>query len=74
MLGALLLQYPIGKLSDVFDRRSVIVIVQTLAIVVSALAYFTESMHFYVLLVTAAIYGGIHTPLYSLYIAMPMTF
>ena len=69
MLGALLLQYPIGKLSDVFDRRSVIVIVQTLAIVVSALAYFTESMHFYVLLVTAAIYGGIHTPLYSLYIA-----
>ncbi len=69
MLGALLLQYPIGKLSDVFDRRSVIVIVQSLAIVVSALAYFTESMNFYVLLITAAIYGGIHTPLYSLYIA-----
>ena len=69
MLGALLLQYPFGKLSDVMDRRTVIVIVQTLATLVAVIAYYTEDLPFYMLLVVAALYGGVHTPLYSLFIA-----
>ena len=69
MLGALLLQYPIGKLSDNFDRRSVILVVQIMTIGATAIAYFTEDMGRWIFIAAAALYGGIHTPLYSLYIA-----
>lgn len=69
MLGAMLLQYPIGKLSDIFDRRTVILIVQIMTIGASVIAYFAESMDVWIFIAAGAIYGGIHTPLYSLYIA-----
>jgi len=69
MLGALLLQYPIGKFSDIIDRRTVILITQILSIITAILAYFAESLSFYAVLAAAMLYGGVHTPLYSLYIA-----
>lgn len=69
MFGALVLQYPLGKLSDIIDRRTIILIVQFLAVITAMLAFFAESMSFYMILFAAAIYGGTHTPLYSLYIA-----
>ena len=69
MLGALLLQYPIGKLSDIFDRRTVILVVQIMTIGASAIAYLAEDMGFWIFVASAALYGGIQTPLYSLYIA-----
>ena len=69
MLGAMLLQYPIGKLSDIFDRRTVILIVQIMTIGASVIAYFAESMDVWIFIAAGALYGGIHTPLYSLYIA-----
>jgi MFS family permease len=69
MLGALLLQYPLGKMSDIIDRRTVILVVQILAVLTAGLAYFAENQSFYFLLAAAALYGGSNTPLYSLYIA-----
>ena len=69
LLGAMLLQYPIGKLSDIFDRRTVILIVQIMTIGASVIAYFAESMDVWIFIAAGALYGGIHTPLYSLYIA-----
>ena len=69
MLGAMLLQYPIGMLSDIFDRRTVILIVQIMTIGASFIAYFAESMDLWIFIAAGALYGGIHTPLYSLYIA-----
>ncbi|MGC6484987.1 MAG: MFS transporter [Candidatus Puniceispirillales bacterium] len=69
MAGALILQYPIGRLSDYFDRRTVILIIQILATLAAVAGYFSESMHFYALLAASFIFGGLHTPLYSLFIA-----
>jgi MFS family permease len=69
MLGALLLQYPLGRLSDSIDRRTIILIVQILAVLAAVLAYFAENFSFYFILLGAVLYGGTHTPLYSLYIA-----
>ncbi|XDZ64614.1 MFS transporter [Alphaproteobacteria bacterium LSUCC0684] len=69
MVGALILQYPIGKLSDIFDRRSVILVVQILATATAMLGFVAESLSFPLLLLAGLIYGGVHTPLYSLYIA-----
>ena len=69
MAGALLLQYPIGRFSDYFDRRTVILVIQILATLAAVAGFITETMNFYSLLVTAFIFGGLHTPLYSLFIA-----
>ena len=56
-------------LSDIFDRRTVILIVQIMTIGASFIAYFAESMDLWIFIAAGALYGGIHTPLYSLYIA-----
>jgi len=69
MVGALLLQYPIGKLSDIFDRRTVILVVQILATVTALFGFVSENIDFSMLLLAGLVYGGVHTPLYSLYIA-----
>ena len=69
MLGAAIFQYPIGKTSDFFDRRTVILIVQIMSVVVSVIAFFVEGSALWLLLAAAMLYGGISTPLYSLYIA-----
>ncbi len=69
MVGALILQYPIGKLSDIFDRRTVILVVQILATLTALFGFIAQSISYPMLLVAGVIYGGVHTPLYSLYIA-----
>lgn len=69
MAGTLVLQYPIGRLSDYFDRRTVILVIQILAMLAAVAGFITESMNFYSLLAAAFIFGGVHTPLYSLFIA-----
>jgi MFS family permease len=69
MFGALILQFPIGKLSDIFDRRTIILIVEIMTVVAAVLAFFAEDTGFWLFLGAAVLFGGIHTPLYSLYIA-----
>ena len=67
-LGGLLFQYPIGLLSDRFDRRFLIIAVTGIGAVISLLAL-TIGNSFYTLLLIAALIGGTTNPLYSLLLA-----
>lgn len=67
-VGGLLLQYPVGWLSDRKDRRSIMLWLSVAAALVLALAS-AVALPFWGLLGVAAILGGITYPMYSLLIA-----
>ncbi len=67
-LGGLLMQYPIGWLSDRMDRRVLIMGAATVGAVASALAMVMAS-DFYTLLMAAFVIGGTANPLYALFLA-----
>lgn len=67
-VGALLLQYPIGWMSDRMDRRVLVSFVAAFAAVGSVLAIVFGG-HFWMLLGAAFLVGGLANPLYSLLIA-----
>lgn len=67
-LGAIVLQYPIGWLSDRMDRRVLIVGSAALGGVVG-LAGFAFAEAYWVLLTVSAVVGGLSQPLYALLIA-----
>ena len=67
-LGGLLCQYPIGFLSDRFDRRYLIIGVTAIGALAAVLALFIGSSYI-MLLVLALIIGGTSNPLYSLLLA-----
>ena len=69
MLGALLLQYPVGRLSDRFDRRLVILSVSIMGGVAAGLATLFGQQQFALLILCMLIYGGALFPSYSLCIA-----
>jgi MFS family permease len=66
--GGLVLQYPIGRLSDRMDRRQLILILSVIATVAMVIAAFAP-LPFTALLLVAVLLGGITNPLYSLLIA-----
>ena len=66
--GALVLQYPIGWLSDRVDRRWLIFGAATMGVTSCALGWVAE--HGLWLMMTAAFFaGGVTTPLYALFLA-----
>jgi MFS family permease len=66
ILAAVVTQYPVGRLSDRMDRRTVIAAVCTLATMVSgAIVAFPEMPHA-VFLILAALFSGFALTLYSL--------
>ena len=67
-VGGLVLQYPIGWLSDRMDRRTLIAIVTALG-AAGCLVALVFSGSFIALVVTAFLIGGTSNPLYSLLIA-----
>ena len=67
-IGGLVLQYPVGYLSDRVDRRALILGASVLGAVVMAVATLVE-MPFTLTLVVALLLGGTINPLYSLLIA-----
>jgi MFS family permease len=67
-IGALLIQYPLGWLSDRMDRRLLILIVSSLGAVGGAIGMMLGGQ-FTLLLVSAFLIGGMSNPLYSLLIA-----
>ncbi len=69
LLGNTLLQWPLGKLSDIFDRRMVICSVALVGCLLSLLAYTMEINTFTGLLVVMLV-GGFTLPLYALFIAL----
>ncbi|MDA7826891.1 MFS transporter [Rhodobacteraceae bacterium] len=67
-IGAMLLQIPIGWLSDHMDRRRLIMICAFIGAIGCVLPW-TFAGNFYMLLVAALLIGGMSNPLYSLLIA-----
>ncbi|MFT6605828.1 MAG: MFS family permease [Halocynthiibacter sp.] len=67
-VGAVVLQYPIGWLSDRMDRRLLILIVAAVGAVSAGVGIFYDT-HYAVLLGVAFMTGGAANPLYSLLIA-----
>ncbi len=66
--GAMMLQYPIGWLSDRMDRRRLIALVSLLGVGACAFGWATGGGLTF-LLVAAFFAGGVATPLYSLFLA-----
>ncbi|MBW4708563.1 MFS transporter [Roseobacter sp. YSTF-M11] len=67
-VGAVLLQYPIGWISDRMDRRFLILIVSAVGVAGSMLGLLLGAQ-FTFLLASAFVVGGMSNPLYSLLIA-----
>ena len=67
-IGAMLLQIPIGWLTDHMDRRRLIMICAFIGAIGCVLPW-TFAGNFYMLLVSALLIGGMSNPLYSLLIA-----
>ncbi|MEO1562318.1 MAG: MFS transporter [Pseudomonadota bacterium] len=66
--GALLMQYPVGWLSDRMDRRKLIFASAALGAIASGYGWFAENQ-LIALLGAAFFAGGITTPLYALFLA-----
>jgi MFS family permease len=69
LLGGVVLQWPLGRLSDTFNRRVVIIIVTLCAGAVSFAAIAVAGTSTTVLLSLMCLYGGLALPLYSLCVA-----
>jgi len=67
-LGAMVMQFPIGWLSDKVDRRILIILVTAVGALV-AMASMYVGNNFTLLLVSAVLLGGTANPLYSLLVA-----
>ncbi len=67
-LGGMLMQYPIGWISDRVDRRFLILVLAAICAVAAAAAMFTGE-NFHALLVAAFFIGGTTNPLYALLVA-----
>jgi MFS family permease len=70
-LGGMLLQFPLGKLSDLVDRRLVIVGVPSLTIPICFVLALLENPagNLYLLYVLVAVLGGLTLPIYSICMA-----
>ena len=68
-IGTLIFQYPIGRLSDKFDRRAVILVAAIFAGLISSIAGLFGPTGFSTLLVLMLVLGGLIFSLYSLFIA-----
>ena len=67
-IGAMILQYPIGWLSDRIDRRLLVLTVAVIGLLGALLGMFYGE-DFTMLLVSAFVMGGMSNPLYSLLLA-----
>jgi MFS family permease len=69
LVGGMLLQWPIGRLSDTLDRRRVLTAVTFLAALFALLAGAAAERSLLGLFALSALFGGINLPLYSLCVA-----
>ena len=69
LAGGVVLQWPVGHISDLFDRRIVITVVTLLAAVAALVGGFAGDESRWVLLVAIFFFGGTCFPVYSLCIA-----
>jgi len=69
MVGGVALQWPIGRLSDHFDRRIILTAVTLLAALVALAATTVAGHSVWGLLLLIGLFGGLSFPLYSLSLA-----
>jgi MFS family permease len=69
ILGGMILQWPIGRLSDRFDRRQVLTAATVLAGAVSLAAALLDLSNPALLIAIAGLLGGLSFPIYSLALA-----
>jgi MFS family permease len=67
--GVLVMQYPLGALSDRYDREKIILAVAATAAVAAALIALLGSPDYWLLLVLGFVVGGLASPLYPLSVA-----
>ncbi|MGE0197842.1 MAG: MFS transporter [Simkaniaceae bacterium] len=66
ILGGLALQWPIGHLSDIFDRRKVLIGVCLVLMALTFILFHSHHFPYYVLLGLMVLFGGISFTLYPL--------
>ncbi|MEC8851059.1 MAG: MFS transporter [Pseudomonadota bacterium] len=69
LIGGLLMQWPLGKTSDLFDRRTVFILLTFLLALVALAMVPLVKTGFNALIVGIVIYGGINFALYPLALA-----
>jgi len=69
LLGGMFLQWPLGRLSDAWDRRQVLTAVTFLAALFALLASVAAERSLLALFALTALFGGTTLPMYSLCIA-----
>lgn len=67
--GAVVLQFPIGRASDYFDRRQTIFAVSAAAALLALAAWLTPASSVPAILLLAGLFGGTSLPLYALCVA-----
>ncbi len=66
ILGGLILQWPIGHLSDIFSRRKVLISVFFSLMVLTFMLFYSTYFPYYLLLIFMILFGGISFTLYPL--------
>ncbi len=69
VLGGVALQWPVGRLSDKFDRRRVLTVVTFAAAVIAVAAIVASTVSLTALTIAAFFYAGMSLPMYSLCVA-----
>jgi len=69
ILGGLVMQWPLGRLSDLFDRRSVLTASIFVTAALGAVLAFVPGLAFWPLVILAGAYGGVAVTLYSIAVA-----
>ena len=69
ILGGLIIQYPIGKLSDLLDRRMVLAGLYVALVVTSLLVIGASFLGFWWVMAAATLFGGISFTLYPMSVA-----
>lgn len=69
LLGVVFAQFPIGTLSDRYDRRMVMMILTFITSAVALVCMFAAAHSFFALAVAFTVFGALSLPLYSLAIA-----
>jgi len=69
LIGGIVLQWPLGRLSDAVSRRRLITVINCIAAVLSLAAIHISGGSHETLLVIMCLYGGMSLPLYSICVA-----
>lgn len=69
VVGTVLFQWPLGAISDRFDRRKVLTVTTLLAAVMAVVCLYAASESMWVLMLAVGVFGGVSFPLYAVCIA-----